>query len=266
MASTTDDSIQFLGTGGARFVMIRQQRSTGGAVYSVGGVRLLVDPGPGCLLRCLTGQPKVEPTSLDGIVLTHGHLDHSGDVNVMIEAMTQGGRNPKGLLLAPEEALEGDPVVLRYLRAYLGHIAALAEGRRFELAHGVSLTSPVRHRHGGETYGFILESPGVRVGHVADTQWFPDLGAHYAGCDLLVLHVVFDRLGEEYRPHILHLDADDAIRILRGAAPRRAVITHFGTPMLRAGPAAVAARIAEATAIEVVAAEDGMVLDVGERD
>ena len=36
------------------------------------------------------------PGVLDAIVLTHKHLDHSGDVNAMIEAMTQGGTKKRG--------------------------------------------------------------------------------------------------------------------------------------------------------------------------
>ena len=47
MASDCPDSIRFLGTAGARFVMISQARSSAGVLYSVGGFRLFVDPGPG---------------------------------------------------------------------------------------------------------------------------------------------------------------------------------------------------------------------------
>jgi ribonuclease BN (tRNA processing enzyme) len=252
------DHLHFLGTGGARFVMIRQARSTAGVLYDVGGVRMLVDPGPGCLVRCLAAEPPLDPTTLDAILLTHSHLDHAGDANVMIEAMADGGRQPRGVLYAPASALDDDPVVLRYVRPYLERIEVLAEGRSFALAPGLALATPVLHRHGGEAFGFRLTAPGLCIGHVADSQWFPELAGHYAGCDLLIIHVVFEKLDAERRQHILHLDADDAARLVRDIRPRLAILTHFGTPMLKADPAAVARRLADETGVEVVAATDGL--------
>ena len=56
------------------------------------------------------------------------NLDHSADVNAMIEAMTVGGFHKKGILFAPRDALDDDPVVLRYLRTSLEGIEILEEG------------------------------------------------------------------------------------------------------------------------------------------
>jgi len=103
--------VKFIGTAGARFVVMKQLRSSGGVWLSSGRTHLYIDPGPGALVRCLSSRPRMDPSALDGIVLTHKHLDHSNDVNVMIEAMTEGGFRKKGVLFAPEDALEKDPVV-----------------------------------------------------------------------------------------------------------------------------------------------------------
>ena len=256
------DHIRFLGTAGARFVMITQARSSAGALYDVGGFRLLVDPGPGCLVRCHRSRPKIDPSRLDAILLTHGHLDHGGDANVMIEAMTQGGHRRQGTLFAPAEALEDDPIVLRYVRGYLGALEVLAEGKSWQLAPDLTLTTPVRHRHGAETYGFRLATPALRVSHIADTLYFPELAGHYAPCDVLVVHVVLYEIDPERKKRILHLDAADATRLIREVAPRVAVITHFGMNMLRAKPWEVAAKMADDTGIQVVAASDGMTFDL----
>jgi len=93
--------IKFLGTAGARFVVMKQLRASGGVWLSVGQTNLYIDPGPGALVRCLSSKPKMDPSTLDGILLTHKHLDHSSDVNVMIEAMTEGGFKKRGTLLLP---------------------------------------------------------------------------------------------------------------------------------------------------------------------
>ena len=92
-------SIRFLGTGGARFVVARQIRASGGIWLRFGETQIHVDPGPGALVRALSAVPPCEPPQLDAIVLSHKHLDHSGDVNVMIEAMCQGGWKRRGALL-----------------------------------------------------------------------------------------------------------------------------------------------------------------------
>ena len=263
MTATHDNFVKFLGTAGARFVMITQARSTAGVLYSLGGYRLLVDPGPGSLVHCHAAKPPLDPATLDAIVLTHNHLDHASDVNVMIEAMTQGGHDRRGTLFCPRPALEDDPMVRTYVRQYLGAIEVMEAGKSWPLAPDLTLTTPVQHLHGSETYGFRLDTPDVRVSHISDTFYFPDLAAHYTPCDVLVVHVVLHEIDPERKKRILHLDVADATRVIREVSPRVAIITHFGMNMLRAGPSDVAAKIADDTGIEVIAATDGMTFDLG---
>jgi Metal-dependent hydrolases of the beta-lactamase superfamily III len=84
------DVITFLGTAGARFVVAHQFLASGGAWLSFGNTQILLDPGPGCLVQAT--KRKLDPSKLEAIILSHKHLDHSGDINIMIEAMTDGGR------------------------------------------------------------------------------------------------------------------------------------------------------------------------------
>ena len=79
-----------MGTAGARFVVSKQLRSSAGTWCFLQGKNILIDPGPGTLSRCFTSRPGLDPEKLDAIILTHRHLDHSTDVNVLIEAMTRG--------------------------------------------------------------------------------------------------------------------------------------------------------------------------------
>jgi phosphoribosyl 1,2-cyclic phosphodiesterase len=112
-----------MGTAGARFMVAKQLAASGGLYLEDGDTRISLDPGPGAIVQY--AKRKVDLTKLDAIVISHRHLDHSSDVNVMIEAMTEGGFRHRGQLFCPSDALEGDPVVLRYLRHFPKEIVAL---------------------------------------------------------------------------------------------------------------------------------------------
>ena len=249
--------VKFLGTAGARFVVARQLRFSAGTWLELSGTQILLDPGPGTLLRCRKVRPPLEPLDLSGIILSHKHLDHSTDVNIMIEAMADGGLKRRGVLLAPQDALEGDdPVVLRYVRPFLERIEVLSDGNTYTV--GNVKIHPVRHSHNQvETYGLILESNEGRLGFVVDTKFFPELPEKYSGCQLLVINTVL----REWNPDIDHLSLPEALEIIQAVKPKLAVLTHFGMTMLRGKPWELAAQASEKLGIRIVAADDGMTVE-----
>ncbi len=251
------DTLKFLGTAGARFVVSTQLRHSGGLVWTVGGVRIWVDPGPGALVRALASRPRVDPARTDVLVVTHRHLDHSGDATAVVEAMTKGGFGRRGTLLGPRDALEAEPVVFRYAQAFVARRAFLEEGGRHVLAPGVTLETPLAHDHGVETYGYRLSAPGLVAAHVIDTFWMDALVDAYAGVDLLVVNTTREK-GRDRR--YLHLGADDAERLVGAIRPRLAILTHLGMQLARARPDLVAVGISERTGVATVAARDGWLL------
>jgi len=260
MKEESSPFIKFIGTAGARFVVIKQLRSSGGVWLSVGRTNLYMDPGPGALVRCLNSKPKLDPSTLDGILLTHRHLDHSGDVNVMIEAMTEGGFKKRGVLFVPEDALEKDPVVLKYVRGYLEKIEILRENREY-LIGDISFSTARRHKHGVETYGLNFRISPRTICFMTYTKFFPELPDLYQG-EVLVIHVVrLKPIGEE---PIDHLSVEDVKTIIQRIRPRLTVLTHFGMTMIRAKPWEVAAQIEKELGMRVIAASDGMKLDLKE--
>jgi len=64
----------------------------------------------------------------------------------------------------------------------------------------------------------------------------------------------------------LHLCVDDAVKILKEIKPKKCIITHFGRTMLKADPDKVAEKLREKTNTNVVAAKDGMILNLDELD
>jgi phosphoribosyl 1,2-cyclic phosphodiesterase len=254
-----ENFVKFLGTAGARFVVMRQLRASGGLWFRLDGISFLVDPGPGTLVRATASKPKLDPADLSAIILSHRHLDHSNDVNIMIEAMTNGGFAPKGLLIAPEDALTGDePIVFRYLRSFLSRIEVMKEGGKYELPP-IVIETPVRHHHQGMTYGLNISYSGGTISYIPDTLFFPELTRHYRG-NTLIINTVRLKPNPPDKPGIMHLNLEDAKRIIAEVKPDRAVLTHFGMTMIRAKPWQIAEKLSEELGIKVIAAGDGLKL------
>lgn len=253
------DFIKFLGTAGARFVVAKQLRASGGVWITFQGVALHLDPGPGALVRALASRPPLDPSTLSGVLLSHRHLDHANDVNVIVEAMTQGATKVRGHLFLPGDALGEEPVVFRYLREHLEGIHVLEEGGEYML-HSLRFATPLRHVHGVETYGFKFFFPQGVVSFVTDTQFTEKLFSAYEGSDVLIVHTL--RLERADHPDLLHLSVPDVELLLLHIRPRLAILTHFGMTLLRAKPWEVAERLAEKCGLPVVAAYDGLVLDL----
>ncbi len=246
----SQDSITFLGTAGARFMVFKQLTASGGLWLNLGGTEILVDPGPGSIVQ--STKRKLRGEKLSAIILSHRHLDHSADVNVMIEAMTEGGFKKRGWLFAPADALDAEPVIYSYLRDYLEGIEVLAEGKSYAV-DGVSFSTPVRHLHPVETYGIKFKAAGHEFSYIADTRYFDGLAGYYAS-ELLIINVVL----VEAREHIDHMSLPDVERLIKEAKPKVAIITHFGMNVWRSRPWEVAQKMSERTGVRVLAAHDGM--------
>lgn len=258
-------SILFLGTGGARFVVARQIRASGGMWWRFGHTQIHVDPGPGALVRALSQVPPCEPARLDAIVLSHKHLDHSGDVNVMIEAMSQGGWRPRGMVLAPLDAFEGEPVIFPYLRRFIPRIEHLREHGGPYTVGEVEIRGSIRHNHAVETYGLHVRHPRedgseLRVSYLPCTRFFDGLIEDYRAQrpDALIVNV----LRYEDSMDVDHLTFAQACEVIGAVRPRVAVLTHFGTRMLEQDPRVLARDLEDRLGLRVHAAADGWTLDV----
>ncbi|MBU0548267.1 MAG: MBL fold metallo-hydrolase [Candidatus Omnitrophica bacterium] len=247
--------IKFLGTAGARFVMIKQLRASGGLWISCGRTNILIDPGPGSIVRCASSRPKLDPGKLDAIILTHRHLDHANDINVMIEAMTEGGFKKRGVVFCPFDAVGDDSVILRHTTNFPEKIQIIKANQSYQIGD-FSFTTSMRHIHPCETYGLKFKIDKTSVGLITDTRYFPELADFYK-TDILIIAVVF----YEPRQGIDHLSLKEAGIIIDKLKPKKAVLTHFGMTMLKAKPLLQAEKLSRALSIEVISAYDGMSLN-----
>lgn len=246
------DFIKFLGTAGARFVMIKQLRASGGIWVSCKGTNVIIDPGPGSIVRCATSKPKLDPTKLDGIILTHRHLDHSSDVNVMIEAMTEGGFKKRGVVFCPKDAVSEDTVILKHAESFPERIETLKANSKYRVGEFEFETS-MQHVHPVQTFGIKFKLGKTSVSLLTDTKYFKEIKNFYK-TDILIISVVFF----EPRPSIDHLSLPEAQQIIAETHPKKVILTHFGMTMLKAKPHIQAEELSKRIGVEVIAAYDGM--------
>ena len=236
-------------------MVISQLLASGGMWLNLSGTEILVDPGPVCIVQSTMRELKAD--KLSAIIVSHRHLDHAADVNIMAEAMTQGGTKRRGWLFAPADALGAEPVIFSYLKDYLEGVELLQEGKSYSIGN-ISFDTPIRHIHPVETYGMRFKTGEHTFSYITDSRYFDGLCQNYGG-ELLIINVVF----LEPRP-IDHLSVPDAEHIIIELKPKVAILTHFGMTMWRAKPWEIAERLSQETGIKVIAARDGMKFDLAQ--
>lgn len=252
--------IQFLGTSGGRFVMAKQLRSSAGTFIHLKGKNIILDPGPGTLVRCVNSNPPIDLSNIDALILSHNHIDHSNDLNVIIDVITKGGiSKKKPLLFAPSECIyEENRVLLNYLRNFV-KIITLKPCTDYAIGD-LKFSTSIEHKHKATTYGIMFNLGGKKVSFIVDTQYFPELVKSYNNSEILIINLVMNKANNK----VMHLCVSDVQKILFEIKPRKAVITHFGMTMLKYGTDKVAKELSEETKTDVIAAEDGTVLNLDE--
>jgi len=219
-------------------------------VVEEAGTRIHVDPGPGALVRAI--QAGIDPENIDAFVLTHRHLDHSADINTLIEAKTMGGWNPGGKVFAPEDALSGeDPVIYRYHRKNLDEVRVISEENIFNI-ESIKLKCAMKHQHHGvETYGLIFENESWRLAYITDGKYQEEMLKAYEGSDAVIINTTFRKPRE-----LDHMSLEDAVTLLKGIKPRLGIIYHFGMEILRMGLVKAAQYVEENSGVKTIPAKE----------
>jgi phosphoribosyl 1,2-cyclic phosphodiesterase len=254
--------IIFLGTGGGRFATMTQTLRTGGIRVLSDELNVHLDPGPGALVYSL--EAGLDPQKLNGILVSHSHIDHTNDTAILIEAMTNGGTRKRGLLAAAHSVLYGNEICDKAISSYHMNlperVIEAKAGNTFNIGNiDVKVCKAVHSDP--ETVGFRFETGNFgSFGYMPDSEYYQGIGDYLGGVRLLILSV----LRPSGRPWKGHMSTDDAVKIVDEVRPEMAVMTHLGTLMIIKGPDSEASLIQESTGITTKAAKDGMHITFGE--
>ncbi len=250
----------FLGTGGGRINLIQQNRGTGGFRIN-GSVNIHVDPGPGALVHSL--KMKQNPMNLDVIIVTHLHIDHCSDANVLTEAMSGYTLKKRGIIIGSKNSIEGnhngDKAFTYYHLSKASEVysAKWGEKRTFKTERGMFEIEIMKTKHEENTcFGFKLSINGKIIGYTSDTEYFDGLYEQYIGCDWLIINAMKPAKNE----HSGHLTMQKTIELLKIAKSKTAILTHMGMRILHNCPEKEAVRVEKESGVRTIAAKDGMIL------
>ena len=204
------------------------ERGSPGIAVTVDGWILLLDCGSGCLHRGARFGVAVD--RVDGVLLSHLHPDHTGDLVPLLFAF----RNPetqrrKALTLMGPEGVRSfvgglETVYGDWIRpqGYRFEIRTLKENETTSLGPCRIRTFPVLHGPPALAYE-ITEPGGRRLVYSGDTGYSAPLARFARHADLLILECSFPE-GEERTGH---LTPSAAGRMAREAGCERLLLTHF---------------------------------------
>lgn len=251
--------VRYLGTAGTRFVMLSQERTSGGIWFSYGGVIGVIDPGPGSLVQICKAVPTLNAMDIKALLLTHRHIDHSTDMNVLCEAMTNAGRSIQGCALVPLDARKtSNPVLYRYISKMIQCYTTIKDGKSISIGKQVNVEPVLHLHHGVDCFGFIFRSPGLPTwGVISDTFPLPHLPDRYRECDMISVNSTMPLP----RDRLQHFSVSDVESLLGIITPKLLVLTHLGHGILNLGAETIAQKLSTPQT-RAIAATDGMVIDL----
>jgi ribonuclease BN (tRNA processing enzyme) len=250
--------IIFLGTGGDSFVIGKQIRSAGGIILKVDDLQFHIDPGPGALVNAVQNHINLRENT--AVFVSSNNINQCNDINAIIDAMTYGGMDKKGVLVANRTVINGTETIKPYLtdfhKTYLERVIILEPGQKLAIEDVEVDAVFTNNNYDPYTIGFKFYTPDFVLGYTSTTAYSKELIKTYHGCDILILNV--QNPGEEKAEN--SLNTAEAKKLIQKINPKLAILTNFGIRMIKSDPLYEAREIQKATGIQVLSAKDGMII------
>lgn len=218
-----------------------------GYLIDDGETRIVLDMGPGVFsaLCDVLSRQGLTPASIDAVVVSHIHIDHSTDFLALYSWFAYG---PSGHL----------PVRAFVPAGARDHLAAYARAGEDHQFHSVFDFSTVGQGDSATVGGFRLDfaaanhpvptvatrvtAAGTSLTYTGDTGPSPEVALLAAGTDLLLCEATYAG-PPEAQEYPYHLTATEAGRMAAGAGVGRLVLTHLGFSLDPTQAAAEAAAV-----------------------
>ena len=238
---------------GSAAMFATRERACSGYLVEADGTRIWMDAGSGTW-RNLLGH--IDFDSIDSIVLTHRHPDHTSDIFQCFHARRYGASEPlpRIPLFAPAETIERVVSFSPELDEAFD-IQRVADGESVKVGDvGLSFVSMV---HPAETLGVRVEHDGSAFGYSADSGPEADFEALAGGAALLVCEATFQDSDPEWNGH---MRASQAGGVASDLGVGELVLTHLPPNRDLALSLSEAERNASTATVRLAA--DGMRLDL----
>lgn len=243
--------LHFLGTGGGHKTMAEQLRKTAGTIIEGDEDSIYLDPGPGSLVHC----QDYKTEKIEGLIISHGHLDHYGDAEALIEKISLIEENPCKLM-APESVLNGygemENSISKYHQKMCTDVINLSE--KDANVSDIEIESQEMFHSDPKCRGLKISDSDQKIGFWTDTSYSEELTDFYTDCDIIVINCFFPRNSTTKK----HTQVEDVPKILDNLEASTAIITHFGKKFLEANMEEEKAWIEKRVEQKVIFAEDGM--------
>lgn len=199
----------------------KNKRLRSSILVEYGTTKVLVDSSPDLRQQAL----REGLSRIDAVIYTHGHLDHvAGFDDLRAFCWNLPGKLP--LYASPDTIktlMSMYPWAFSPENTYQGYVRPDPHAVEGPFRVGDLLITPVPVEHGKvETYGYLIEGGGVRIGYACDVRVVPPASMKlWQDLDVLVLDAL------RYSNHHTHMSVDVALGVIDQLKPRQAYLTHM---------------------------------------
>ncbi|MFT4310954.1 MAG: hypothetical protein ACMXYC_04970 [Candidatus Woesearchaeota archaeon] len=230
--------LTFLGTAGDASTMGKQLLASGGIILLHDHLQLHIDPGPGSLVQYPRAQLSVRNTDI--IMTTQDALLYAHDVHAVVQGMTVGGLDRKGVFIH-------GPIA--YKSIHKEYLTAIERTISLQHTDTVGINEVTIYPFINEQHtAYIIDTQEYKVGISGPKLLNKQSVAFFKGVDILVVYAsptyTIEQLG----------DFIDTI------SPRLVVLTHFSIKMMQ-DTLYYARTLQRNTAVQCIAAKDLLTLN-----